>query len=867
MRCNLVIIALLLGLVVVAQTPNHNAVLITGDTPEGVAEKIQNALESGDTLYDSLGLWGFQEARKESVRYSYNEFWNDTYLMWELLYNKEWPDENIHVLYGDGEDYDQLNPRYQSPFPYDITDRPAYFADVKDVLEDLAYGDDSVGIEPMDSDDNLFCWTFDHGAGTTTRELILNKDFNVVSETYYPGYGLKHFLKDSLLYICLNDPVTDNGWLSILNIGEPSNPEKFVGCFETPDMVRDIIVDGNYAYITNKKEGVKILDISKPSSIKETDRYDPDAFTAMALDDVYYDTLHLLAVVNLINGIHWLNITQPDTFKYYSKADFFVGLGVGDLEVKDSIAFCCLGSNGIAVADFKNLITFYQWDNCDARDIAINDTLVYIADGENDFTILNIKEPDKIEFISNLNVPGTGNGLFYQSDTVYLAAGSAGIMTIDVSDPYSPSVINSYWPHNRRACDIEKSGSLLYTLFSGEHYPDVSLCLMGRPIMDREFASLINSITTNKGIFWMQQCHSGGFIDNLKGPNNIISTSCSIFESAYPADDKDIEGNSVIENEVLSNNKYFHGEYDFHIMNAVRQKKIWPYSFTPPYEPIDSSAYIWNRGTSMFECKTYVSHHDSRFILEGSEHPQFSDSGGIASSTYLEWDDLLPPAIPEGFIYRYKRETDYNWGIKLQWEDNDEVDMSGFYLYKNNILFDSTYKDTTYIDYDIDNYKGDTVQYGLSAFDLRGRESPQTDLSFTIPITISSTSSSTGYNNARRLLSYEHSIYLLYRSNNRVYCIISDDNGSTWGLPELVSDSSYTAKAPAGGVTEGGKIIAVWVRGNDKLMFSVRDNGVWSEPFEISLLLPHLDLQIHSLKNPGVAVTEDICHIFINGVW
>ena len=96
MRCNLVIIALFPGLVVVAQTVNHNAVLITGDTPEGVAEKIQNALESGDTLYDSLGLWGFQEARQESVRHSYNEFWNDTYLMWEFLYAKEWPDEDIH---------------------------------------------------------------------------------------------------------------------------------------------------------------------------------------------------------------------------------------------------------------------------------------------------------------------------------------------------------------------------------------------------------------------------------------------------------------------------------------------------------------------------------------------------------------------------------------------------------------------------------------------------------------------------------------------------------------------------------------------------------------------------------------------------
>jgi len=96
MRC-FIIVSLLAGLFLVAQTPNHNAVLITGETPEGAEEKIQNALESGDTLNDSLALWGLKEAMESEATRPIDEFWNDTYLMWELLYNKDWSDENIHL--------------------------------------------------------------------------------------------------------------------------------------------------------------------------------------------------------------------------------------------------------------------------------------------------------------------------------------------------------------------------------------------------------------------------------------------------------------------------------------------------------------------------------------------------------------------------------------------------------------------------------------------------------------------------------------------------------------------------------------------------------------------------------------------------
>ena len=127
------------------------AVLITGDTP---------SIYNGDPP-DSL---------------IYSMFWNDTFLMWETLFLFGWKDENIFVLYGDGEDWvDPLlnpNPRYHASqyniTPWNIssiTDDSAYVNDVEEVFEMLA--------DTMTTEDFLFVWTSDHGRIAANGDSIL----------------------------------------------------------------------------------------------------------------------------------------------------------------------------------------------------------------------------------------------------------------------------------------------------------------------------------------------------------------------------------------------------------------------------------------------------------------------------------------------------------------------------------------------------------------------------------------------------------------------------------------------------------------------------------------------------------------------
>lgn len=521
------------------------------------------------------------------------------------------------------------------------------------------------------------------------------------------------------------------------------------------------------------------------------------------------------------------------------------------------------------ISSIGNLGDIKGMDVVDSNHIyVISETLRVNQQIEGRFHILTIDNDTLKEVGRCAEGPNyTWNDIAAKGDYAYISArkgvDNKGYLTvIEATDPHNPVIKNRTHITNKETSCIDRIGDMLY-VYSGfnesgiDH--DVTLILMDSVIIDRGFAELVDQIKTNKEIYWMNQCFCGGFTDDLEGYNSIVLTASHPNELTFQCDFKGPFYGDTVENEFVPtlSDTFHHGEFNFHVMNAVRQKKVWPYDGSAP--SVDSADASGNRGTSMLEAYNW----DLEYNSIEAESPMISDLGNNASTTYLEWDDLLPPSVPEGFTYRYKRDTDTEWGIKLIWNDNDEVDISGYNIYRNGGFLDKTHKETTYINYDIDNYRGDTILYELTAFDLRDRESSESDLSFTIPISISNKSSATAYNNARRLLSYEKSIYSLYLSDNKVYCIISDDEGDTWDSPELVSDSNYTAKVPSGGVTNNGKIVAVWFRGNNKIMYSVRNNGVWSNPSQIS----YPSFNIHSLNTQSIAVKDDTCHIFMSGSW
>ncbi|KNY25360.1 C13 family peptidase [Pseudobacteroides cellulosolvens] len=139
----------------------------------------------------------------------------------------------------------------------------------------------------------------------------------------------------------------------------------------------------------------------------------------------------------------------------------------------------------------------------------------------------------------------------------------------------------------------------------------------GSKLYDYRLAELLENINCTTRIICMQQCFSGGFIDNLKKDGNrntknrnIILTSCSDFASAYPTNDNVEEDR---ENGVL----YSHGEFNYHLYNALSSKKF----NTEALIPGDHRKAC----EMMFEVYKYISDNDN--IDEESTQYYDSENG------------------------------------------------------------------------------------------------------------------------------------------------------------------------------------------------------------------------------------------------
>jgi subtilisin-like proprotein convertase family protein len=144
---------------------------------------------------------------------------------------------------------------------------------------------------------------------------------------------------------------------------------------------------------------------------------------------------------------------------------------------------------------------------------------------------------------------------------------------------------------------------------------DATLCLMDGCMPDTEFASYFNQIPYKHRGIMMQQCHSGGFIDNLENTTTAISTAANCTESAYEADERDDCGDGV-------DVKY--GEFNYWWMSAMEGHLPWPGE-----EPVDADTNLDGK-VSFLEAHNYAVENDDR-----TEHPQWSDLGNIGDDLSL----------------------------------------------------------------------------------------------------------------------------------------------------------------------------------------------------------------------------------------
>ncbi|RKZ27520.1 hypothetical protein DRQ20_00165, partial [bacterium] len=757
------------------------------------------------------------ESFTTSCRRIPNERWNDTYLMWELLYKNGWPDENIHVLYGDGKDYEIRNPRYQAPFPdKDITDTSAYYHDVVDIFNALASGDPDAGIEPMGPKDNLFVWTHRPGWMAAALRIVDISDPTNPQEVgvvYLPrgsGSAYSATIKDNYYYVAMGQ-----FGIWVYDISDPLNPER-IGIIRIPGWVLNLFIMGNYLYATTWS-GFAVVDISTPPG--ELVNYAYCSSSTFCIDgfegwfgEPDGSKIEYLAVSHA-SYICYLNVaSDPLQPSLIGRTERPFGPWQG-VEAAGRYTF----TTGFL---YKTLYVDSLWEKAGEMgvesiasvsmgnvcfDMEKKEDYLLVGCG-NGITVVDVSSPRDPQIITSLSLGNKSHHLLLERDLLFVANRKGGLRIIDVSDPQNPYEIGSYTPSDEReVSDVDLYRNYAFVLTRPWNLTQVDeisyLEIKDDLIRDDVFANMINEITCHRRVFWFQHDFSGGFVDNLEDGKTVILTACDYNEFAHIADDKRSDGSSYIENEEWQPGDIcYHGEFNFHVMNAVRQTEIWPYDDPPPV-PSDLDG---NRHTSMWEAFQWVKENDSR-----PETPQYSDPGNIGPSTYLVWDDFKPPAPPvvEGYYFTpveiLSQPEEEAVGCVIRFIPNTEPDFSGYRMYKDGELFIDTHADS--VVFPIPEFvPGTTYVYTISGYDVYGYESEPKEFVIRLPLYIAEKEN---YDERLcmdydHLFSYDDAYSLVFQSDvhtpyghSSYLSYLESQTGNSWRRHEILSMGHHPSLA------------------------------------------------------------------------
>jgi hypothetical protein len=271
-------------------------------------------------------------------------------------------------------------------------------------------------------DDHAYCSFLN---GLVILDVSKSDAPQMVSQLFLGGgFGLD--VVGELAYIAAGEQ-----GLRVVDVSDPSSPT-VLGVLETPGEAKDVVVREDRAYAAVGDAGLVVVDIADPASPSITGSVDTPG---------YAESLELV-----------------ETLVYL--ADGAAGLQVADV-----------GSSGDPV-----LIGGFDTPG-NAEDIAVSGERVYVADGSAGLQVIDIGTPSLPRLESTFATAGYAHGIAVRGEAAFVGGLYDGnLHIVDISDPASPSqiaVFSYHWPNE--AWDVAIDGDLAYVVdyFSGIFVVDI----------------------------------------------------------------------------------------------------------------------------------------------------------------------------------------------------------------------------------------------------------------------------------------------------------------------------------------------------------------------------------------------------------
>ena len=210
--------------------------------------------------------------------------------------------------------------------------------------------------------------------------------------------------------------------------------------FVTNSGIYDFEVVGNYCYLANGYDGIKILDISDITNITLAGSYDTPGFAR----GIFVDN-NLAYVADKTSGLEIYDISNPS--EIILVGTYNTGGYAYEVKVSGNFAYVCWDHSGLLIIDISDstnptFVGSYNPAGFSFQGI-VSENYFYGAFGFDGLTVVDITDPSNPSPVGSYN-PDNGEYVLTANITnniAYLANGNEGVKIVDISEPTSPSFV------------------------------------------------------------------------------------------------------------------------------------------------------------------------------------------------------------------------------------------------------------------------------------------------------------------------------------------------------------------------------------------------------------------------------------------
>lgn len=230
--------------------------------------------------------------------------------------------------------------------------------------------------------------------------------------------------------------------LRIYDISDPANPHNVGHTNNSTALTasfQDLALSGPYAFLANANDGLRVYDVSdatQPKGIAHTN--DSTALRAYASGvDISGD--HLF-VANGTDGLRIYDVSNPAQPVGVGHVTGFYGQNV---RIFGEHAYV-LSSTGFRIFDISNPLIPVQIGSTNAggpgtsEDIVVANGFAFVASGLGGLRVFDVSNPEMPVGVGGINNGGSAAGLALSGQFLYLANKLDGLRIYDVSNPANP---------------------------------------------------------------------------------------------------------------------------------------------------------------------------------------------------------------------------------------------------------------------------------------------------------------------------------------------------------------------------------------------------------------------------------------------